>query len=152
MRKKNILNPEAVNLFLQRLQLLQPDTPPRWGKMNATEMLLHCNSIHERLLTPATDSGKKTSFKQHIIRWVVLYIMPNYPKNAQAPKPLQVSGKIEVTEFENQKEKFVQLLNRFASNNQQISHYHPYFGKLSTKEWGLTSWKHLDHHFRQFGL
>ncbi|MGH9801334.1 MAG: DUF1569 domain-containing protein, partial [Blastocatellia bacterium] len=29
---------------------------------------------------------------------------------------------------------------------------HPAFGKLSTKDWGALTYKHMDHHFRQFGV
>jgi hypothetical protein len=149
---KNLFTTEAVNQMIGRIDKLQPDSQPLWGKMSATEMLLHCNSIHERLLTHASSSGKKTSLKQIIIRSVVLYLMPKYPKNVTAPKPLQVSGKIHSTEFENQKIKSIQLLRQFTENKQEVKHYHPYFGNLNTKQWGLTSWKHLDHHLRQFGL
>ena len=28
---------------------------------------------------------------------------------------------------------------------------HAFFGKLSGHEWGVTQYKHLDHHLRQFG-
>ena len=30
-------------------------------------------------------------------------------------------------------------------------HPHPFFGKLTSEEWGIGMYKHLDHHFRQFG-
>jgi hypothetical protein len=149
---KNLFTTEAVNEMIGRINKLQPDTQPLWGKMTATEMLLHCNSIHERLLTQSASSGKKTTFRQVIIRTVVLYMMPQYPKNVTAPKPLQVSGKIPSAEFENQKIKCIQLLRQFTENKQEVNHYHPYFGNLNTKQWGRTSWKHLDHHLRQFDI
>ena len=149
---KNLFTPEAVEKMIKRVNKLQPHSQTHWGKMNATEMVLHCNAIHERLLTPADTSGKKTSVKQLLIRWVILYLLPHYPKNVKAPKPLRMSGTISHTEFENQKEKFIQVLRQFLQSNLHVEHYHPYFGKLSTKEWGRTSWKHLDHHFRQFGI
>ena len=28
---------------------------------------------------------------------------------------------------------------------------HPIFGPLSRKEWGVWAFRHVDHHFRQFG-
>jgi hypothetical protein len=28
---------------------------------------------------------------------------------------------------------------------------HRFFGRLSGAEWGVTQYKHLDHHLRQFG-
>jgi hypothetical protein len=30
--------------------------------------------------------------------------------------------------------------------------YHPFFGKMSAKEWALIGHKHIDHHLRQFGV
>jgi hypothetical protein len=29
---------------------------------------------------------------------------------------------------------------------------HPLFGPLTTTQWGQLTWKHLDHHLRQFGV
>jgi hypothetical protein len=28
----------------------------------------------------------------------------------------------------------------------------PSFGKMTAKEWSNQFWKHMDHHFRQFGI
>ena len=30
-------------------------------------------------------------------------------------------------------------------------HVHGFFGSMSGAEWGVTQYKHLDHHLRQFG-
>jgi hypothetical protein len=29
---------------------------------------------------------------------------------------------------------------------------HPFFGKMSAKEWATIAHKHMDHHLRQFGV
>ena len=29
---------------------------------------------------------------------------------------------------------------------------HPFFGPMTDEEWGILIHKHLEHHFRQFGL
>ena len=29
---------------------------------------------------------------------------------------------------------------------------HPFFGRLTGAEWGISQFKHLDHHLRQFGV
>jgi transposase InsO family protein len=31
-------------------------------------------------------------------------------------------------------------------------HPHPFFGALTPQEWARGSYKHLDHHLRQFGV
>ena len=150
--RKNLFDIITAEQLIKRVENLQPDSPPLWGKMTATEMLLHCNNVHESLLQPAKESGKKTSIKQYLVRWIVLYIIPRYPKNRQTPKRFKVEGMITNFEFQDQKTRFMELVRRFADHKEQINHYHPYFGQLSVKEWGITSYKHADHHLRQFGL
>ena len=150
--KKNLLDKECNESVISRVQKLRPDNSPLWGKMTVTEMLHHCNKVNEQLLAPAEPSDKKTSPRQYLVRWVVLYVMPRFPKGAQAPKKFHTKGTIDPTEFENQKEAFITSVRRFASHDGPIAHYHPYFGKLSTAQWGLANWKHMDHHLRQFGV
>jgi hypothetical protein len=29
---------------------------------------------------------------------------------------------------------------------------HPAFGRMSRRVWGVLGYRHLDHHFRQFGV
>lgn len=150
--KNNLRNKESAQKIIERAQRLQADSPALWGSMSVTEMLHHCNKVHEQLLTPATASSKKTGIKQYVLRWLVLYVLPRFPKNAQAPKALRTKGTINQEEFEKQKTLFAETVNRFATSTNPIAHYHPYFGNLSTEQWGLTSWKHVDHHLRQFGV
>jgi hypothetical protein len=150
--RKNLLDKECNESVISRAQKLRPDSTPLWGTMTVTEMLHHCNKVNEQLLLPAPPSDKKTSLRQYLIRWVVLYVMPRFPKGAKAPKKFHTKGTIDHAEFENQKQAFITLVHRFASHAGPIAHYHPYFGKLSTEQWGLTNWKHMDHHLRQFGV
>jgi hypothetical protein len=150
--KKNLLDKDAVERMISRVQGLQPSTQPLWGSMTSTEMLLHCNRTHQHLLSPSVSTKNKTSLKQYVIRWVVLYLMPRFPKGAKTPKPLRTKGTISDAAFTEQKHLFIQLLRRFPTHNSPITHPHPYFGGLTTKQWGLSAWKHADHHLRQFGV
>lgn len=151
--EKNLLAKEACEMLIQRVQNLRAATPPLWGKMTATEMLLHLNKVHQLLLLPpAVVSPRKTSPKQLLIRWLVLYVMPRYPRGAKAPRQFHTKGTINSEAFDEQKEQCIQLLHRFAQHKEPIQHYHPYFGAISTSQWGLSSWKHADHHLRQFGV
>ena len=150
--KKNLLDKESNEQLVARVQALQAGTPPRWGGMTATEMLLHCNKAHTLMLALATATARRTSPLQYLIRWLVLYVLPQFPKNAKAPKEIRTKGIIDPTAFEEQKEAFVALLRRFPQHREPIAHRHPYFGALTTRQWGLTGWKHVDHHLRQFGV
>lgn len=148
----NIFDKNTAEKMAHRVQQLKPDAQPLWGSMTVTEMLLHCNMIQEKLLLPAKPLGKKTSIKQYFTRWLVLYVMPRYPKGAAAPRAFRTKGAIDRETFQEQQERFIQNLLLFQQHTAPVEHYHPYFGNLSTKEWGITCWKHNDHHLRQFGV
>jgi len=149
--RKSLLNKECGETLVRRIQKLQPDASPLWGRMNATEMLLHLNRINEQLLNaPATKKG--ISLKQYIGRWLFLYVFSNFPKNARTPKRNDTKGQIDTSAFGEQQQKFIELIQRFPLHQQPIELPHPYFGDLNTKQWGLAGYKHVNHHLRQFGV
>ena len=43
----NLFTPAGLEATKQRIQRLQPDTTPQWGKMNVAQMLAHCNVAYE---------------------------------------------------------------------------------------------------------
>ncbi|GAA4742913.1 DUF1569 domain-containing protein [Flavisolibacter ginsenosidimutans] len=149
--RKSLLDKECGETLVRRIQKLQPDSAPLWGRMNATEMLLHMNRVHEQLLnTPPVKKG--TSLRQYIGRWLFLYLVPGFPKNARTPKRNDTKGQIDASAFEEQKQKFIALIQRFPHHQQSIELPHPYFGDLNTKQWGFAGYKHANHHLRQFGV
>jgi len=148
----NLLDKTCCEAVIRRAQKLRPESRPRWGQMTATEMLRHCNLVHAQLLAPAEPTQKKTSLQQYLLRWVVLYGLPRYPRGAQTPKHFRTQGKVDATQFEQEKQAFIDSVHRFAAHEGPITHRHPYFGQLTTVQWGRASWKHVDHHLRQFGL
>ena len=53
--------------------------------------------------------------------------------------------------FEQEKEAVLQMIGRFTEAN-IAGERHPVFGKLSKENWSKATWKHLDHHLKQFGV
>jgi hypothetical protein len=149
--KKNVLDKDCSEYLVSRVQKLKPETAPFWGTMTTTEMLLHCNRVNEQLLT-AEPLRKGTRIKQYIARCMVLYVIPKFPKNARTPKRNVTKGQVNNESFAEQLEQFIQLIRRFPLRDKPIELPHPYFGDLSTQQWGLANYKHMDHHLRQFGV
>jgi len=149
--KKNLFDKDCSEALVSRIQKLQPGTAPLWGAMNATEMLLHCNRVNEQLLT-AEPLRKGTRLKQYIGRWLVLYMWPNYPKNARTPKRNITKGQVNEEAFADQLEQFIHLIRRFPLHDKPVELPHPYFGDLNTAQWGRAGYKHIAHHLRQFGV
>lgn len=47
----------------------------------------------------------------------------------------------------------MESFNKLATGRSSITcHEHPFFGKMTGEDWGHLMYKHLDHHFRQFGV
>jgi hypothetical protein len=149
--KRNLLNKAAAEKMIARVNVLQVDTKPQWGFMNATEMLLHCNLCNNQVLD-GTIPYRKSTLKQRFLRIIALYIAPNFPKNLKTEPDNDTKGKIGTDQFESQKRLFIKTMQLFAESKEPIALTHPAFGNLNTTQWGIAEWKHTDHHLRQFGV
>ena len=149
--KNNLLKITAAEAIIQRVERLKPDSVNLWGEMNATEMLLHCNSCNKQIFEAERD-GKKTTVKQLLLRLLALYIAPNFKKDIKSEPSHITKGKISSSEFDKQKAEFIKLIRQFPSNKKPMTLTHPAFGNISTNEWGIAAYKHMDHHLQQSGV
>ena len=149
--KKNLLDRPASIEIIERIGRLKADTRNLWGTMNATEMLLHCNLANKSILENESPY-QKPSLKERLIKFAIFYILPKLPKNNKGPLRLDVRGTIDKNQFQEQKEKYIETIDRFPVHEKPITAIHPRAGYINTKEWGIFTWMHMDHHLRQFGL
>ena len=58
----------------------------------------------------------------------------------------------DVRDFETERKRLLGLIDRFAAGGpgSVTKAPHPFFGPMTTDEWALQMWKHIDHHLRQF--
>ncbi|WP_336958438.1 DUF1569 domain-containing protein [Chryseobacterium contaminans] len=149
--RKNLLKKETADLIIARVNNLSAIHQPQWGIMTAAEMLLHCNSCNRQILEEERGN-KKTQPKQYLLRILALYIAPGFKKNIQGEAEHNTKGKANDLDFEKYKSEFVELISQFPFNTKPLTLSHPAFGNISTKEWGIAAYKHMDHHLRQFGV
>lgn len=132
----------------QRLGQLRPDSRPSWGRMNVIGMLAHCAGAMEMALGERAVRPKPGPFRNALARYLVIYLMP-WPKGAPTAPELLFA---EPGEFEANRRNLLAALDRMVARRGQGFADHAAFGKLSDKDWGCLTWRHLDHHFRQFGV
>jgi hypothetical protein len=149
--RKNLFAKQAAGQIIDRVKQLQPDSKAVWGKMNATEMLLHCNLCNKQIFEGGIIT-QKTTLKQYLLRILALYIAPNFKKGINGDPENETVGIIAASQFEQQKERFIQLICRFPDHQSVLTLPHIAFGNISTKQWGIAAYKHMDHHLRQFGV
>jgi len=149
--KKNLFEKETVQEIISRVENLNQESKILWGEMNATEMLHHCNLANLQIIHE-NQKPQKTKFKQYLIRFLSLYVVPNFPKNLKGSPLNDTKGKIDLNKFEEEKKKFIAIISEFPQKKDPVKLMHPSFGYINTKQWGKAAWMHMDHHLRQFGV
>jgi hypothetical protein len=71
-------------------------------------------------------------------------------RNSPTAPDMVISGE---RELERERERLSTLIDRFATAGPAgcTTYPHAFFGRMTPQEWAVLSYKHLDHHLRQFG-
>lgn len=136
------------------LEALKPTTPRKWGTMSATKMLDHLLAgtllmLSKREVLLGVDAEKLPRLKA--------FLMSDKPFAEGAPKP-ELYTEYETAapeDFEGTKAAFLHALKNFdyvTSTESDFWSFHPTFGKLTAEETRQLQYKHIRHHFQQFGL
>lgn len=136
--------------LLGRLDHLSQDAPARWGRLTSPGMLAHVNDALRMPLGEVTPAEKRVPIRYFPLKQLLIYALP-FPKNVPtAPDLLLRSG---TAVFADERQAFRQILQRLADRAQQ-THWpnHPAFGPMSRRDWGVLGYRHVDHHFTQFGI
>ena len=147
----NVFNEVTATELTSRLNKLTPETKALWGKMTVSQMLAHCNVTYE--MAYENKHPKPNAFMKFILKMLVKNKVVGdkpFDKNGQtAPAFVVKTDK----DFETEKNRLAQYIQKTQQLGQQHfegkeSHS---FGKLTSAEWNNMFYKHLDHHFSQFG-
>ena len=145
----SILNDDDRTAICQRIGSVTSASVPRWGRMDAKAMLTHLKLSALMALgeLPVACKSKRV-FQVFPIKHLILHVAP-FPKGAPTAPELQVT---DAASLEAIRSELVSLLERIGAGPREgDGPVHPLFGRLSFREWGVATYKHTDHHLRQFG-
>ena len=145
----SILNESDRAAICSRMRSLSASSTARWGKMSVTEMLEHLR-LSARMAVGELEvpSANKRVFQVFPLKHLILYVLP-FPKGAPtAPALLPAAAE----SFDEELTKVLALLDQIGAGPRDgAGPAHPLFGPLSWSEWGVVTYKHVDHHLKQFG-
>ena len=149
MEVKNLFEQAVKQEIINRINKLNPQSQRQWGKMDVAQMLAH--------LQPAIRIAYGTH--QPKGSFLLRLIGPLFKSKLWDEKPYKQSLPTDPTfvmtgtekDFEKEKAVLIELVNNFNETSIQ-GEQHPVFGKLTKHNWSKATWKHLDHHLRQFGV
>lgn len=148
MEIKNLFDPVVKQEIVERINHLSPQSHRQWGKMDVAQMLAHVQVPMGVALGTVTVKGN----------WLMKLVLPLFKKALYDEKPWKQGLPTDKTfittgeskDFEKEKQQVLDMLNSFTETN-MINEKHPVFGKLTKEQWSKATWKHLDHHLKQFG-
>jgi len=145
----SILNESDRTAIVSRMHSLSASSAARWGKMNVIGMLQHLRlSAQMTLGEMPVASANKRPFQVFPLKHLLLYVLP-FPKGAPTARELYPG---DAGSFEEERASVLVLLDRIATGPREgDGPAHPLFGTLSWREWGVVTFKHVDHHLKQFG-
>ena len=133
----------------KRLQSLSTSSNARWGTLDVTGMLQHLNlSARMTLGEMQVPSVNKRPFQMFPLKHLVLYVFP-FPKGAPTAPKLKPQSS---ASLEEERVALLNMLERIGTGPREgVGPEHPLFGPLTWREWGVVTYKHADHHLKQFG-
>ncbi|HEY5966622.1 MAG TPA: DUF1569 domain-containing protein [Chitinophagaceae bacterium] len=148
MEVKNLFDPSVKQEIIDRINKLTPQTQRQWGKMNVEQMLAH---VQLPISCAYGTHQVKGSFLLKLLGPLfksVLYNEKPYKQSLPTDKSYVV---VDTKDFEKEKQGLLEKLSMFSNDNIVLLN-HPVWGKMSKEQWSKATWKHLDHHLKQFGV
>lgn len=146
---KSVWQTSDRNDLLARIDRIAPATTPKWGRMTAERMLSHLVESAKMATGELTCRSKKLPLRFFPLKQLVLYVLP-FPKSSPTAPELLAGAAAPVDALQRDLHR---LLGDFASRDVRAAWpEHPAFGSMDGRQWGVLTYKHFDHHLRQFGV
>jgi hypothetical protein len=134
--------------LVERLGKVRPETKAQWGSFDAPQMMCHLSSaLDEGLGSLEIPASGPWALRHFPMKQLVVYVVP-MPKGAKAPRELLTRAP---GDFEADRRGVLERMERVAARPKGMGSKHFLFGALTNDQWNALSWKHIDHHLRQFG-
>jgi hypothetical protein len=152
---KNLFDSTLVEDVKQRIMRLRPESERQWGKMPLALVLAHCTSSLQMAM--GTINPKRAPFPGYVIGPLIkpLVFGDDKPiRRNSATSPELFTADPTQCDFECERTQLIQAIDSFASTGAACcsQHPHPFFGPLKAEQWAILTYKHVDHHLRQFGV
>jgi len=145
----SILNETDRAAITSRVRSLSSSSTRRWGTLDVTGMMKHLHlSALMALGEMEVSSANKRVFHVFPFKHLLLYVVP-FPKGAPTAPRLKPDA---AASIEEERTALLELIERLGTGPRDgAGPDHPLFGPLTWREWGVVTYKHADHHLKQFG-
>lgn len=146
---RSILNEGDRAEIISRLNSLSASSTRRWGSLDVAGMLQHLRRSAQMTLGELpVPSKSKRALQTFPLKHLILYLIP-FPKGAPTAPELKP---VDAVSFEEERAALLGMLEQIGTGPREgEGPAHPLFGPLTWQEWGVATYKHTNHHLKQFG-
>lgn len=145
----SLLDDRSFADTLRRIELLAPDRPALWGRMNAPRVIVHLGDQMRHTLGDVPCAPRPGPLRNAVVRWLAIYVVP-WPKGRLKGPPEAFATTPGAWDADVRE--LVRLVERFRDDTSDRDWpEHALLGPMTRNDWGAFCYKHFDHHLRQFG-
>lgn len=143
-----IFDPDTLARILKRIERLDATRAPEWGRMTAPQMICHLSAAMQHTLGELETEIRGGPLAHWPLNKLVIHVIPWPRSKAKAPKEFLTR----VPEsWDGDRRELATLLDRVAKRGPNGTWPRSVaFGKITGRDWGVLTWRHVDHHLRQF--
>jgi hypothetical protein len=147
---KTLFDPVHRSRIIERLERLTPEHQPRWGSMTSHQAICHMAMALRLALASECPGQPRGPFSRPPLNWLMMYVLP-WPKGkTKAPPGL---FDFELDQWARDLAELRDLIEQFGARSPNDDWpVHMAFGRISGRAWGVTQYRHLDHHLSQIGV
>lgn len=137
---------------LARLERLDADAKPKWGRMTPRQMMGHlAQTLRYSMGEMGSLPDRSTWLSRRIIAPILLNGWARFPKNVQLPGRKRGASTLPESTAAELGALTKEYLERVQTGDVEPPS-HPFFGPLDVDAWAKFHQRHFEHHLRQFGV
>jgi hypothetical protein len=146
---RSLWQPETRASVLRRIEQLTPDHRAQWGRFTAPLVLAHLSDSLRMAFGDLPTRSKRLPLRHPPLKQFVIYWLP-VPKGVPTAAELIARAP---GAWDTEMAECRALIERFGREAPERAWPdHPAFGTMTARRWGVITFKHMDHHLRQFGV
>ena len=144
-----------IDKLIRAIKKLPPETKPKWGKMNATQMVWHCKKFiifyqNEKNYPPNLRTKTLGYMHMFFLRYIIKWDYDKYPKNTPTLKFFD-PAKAKDVDLEDEKKELIKRLKMVNEYDQEFL-VNTMHGKVKRDTFKEVVRGHTSFHLKQFGV
>ena len=148
---RTVHSPKQLDVLLDRLARLRADSPRRWGRMTPHQAVCHLSDAMRVTLGDLPAQRHRVGTGRRLVAALAFTLPLRWPHGFRTARELdQERDGTPPLDFERDRAELAALVRRVAGGDTLADH--PFWGAMGRGMTGRYTWRHMDHHLRQFGV